>query len=471
MVAILILVSCFTMHFNHESQDCYAFGKYHRLRAVRFAQYACLAMPMVVFQASSVKNDLCLSFYFLSALLALALLANADQSKPSLALRVLWPICAISILIMIGSKGYSLLALPGIFLFALYLRGSSSATFGVRNSKANALARLDYWAGVGFWKRISLYAFVLLLASILLSFLLISKSFVAESWGGNVYEEAARHLTPLATGVFPSRELVVNPLRLLVEAAFQWPLLFHLDLTSALGGFFSSDRIPYPFAFGSYFGEDIAWPSPLFWLVGVAVAISSVFAYLRKPCPQSRLSICRLSLASALALAGALNLLAMSIVIFWQPWYSRFLAIGVLPLIPFVARRLAGLDLKGFLRILGLLILVPSAIALLKSVAQVFAFEFFDRDHYHLKAHGMSEARLRDTVLTDLEKDSKFQYCPDHPNSPSLYSLMKIRQVSNTLHKKIIFTDADVCSLSNDESSSSLKAFRLLPVPSSLEVP
>ena len=407
---------------------------------VACTQLAYISIPMLFFQASTVKNDLAAALF---SLISLVLLIQLRELKAHRKLKArqtfFWVVFAFtSLLLAFGIKSYSILTAPALLIFFMLPTRSrnqdeadqryiSDTTHPTRFSCSRFLG-----VGIITW---GLYSSFALLTRHRLN--------VASNWKSDHIHEVSRHLTPLANGNLLNTDTLLNPLKLIAEFGVQFPLPFHisessLNLLSHVNKY--SDQ-PYPFAFGGYFGEDIAWPGLGFLVLLVITLIAAISS-----CLNGRIGT-HLNPQQLLFASGFIIIAEMSVLVYWQPWYSRFIDIGIIPMVPLMGSYLSKILSTCTARIatsliIGLLML-PSFLAFSKSSILLIQSELVNRNHYSIISYGLSEGEIKDALA--LEEGKSYTICINGSDSPSLLPLMRLAELQSRQLNSFSFSSKRNC--------------------------
>lgn len=409
---------------------------------VTCTQIVYMSMPMLFFQASTVKNDLAASLFSLISLISVVQLREL-KAYQKLKLQHTF-FCVIfaftSLVLAFGIKSYSILTAP--VLLILFLIPERSRTKNQASYKH--LSKITFEGQLSLSRLIGL-GLISWGVVISLSLLVKHKLNIASNWNSDHIYEVSRHLTPLSNGRVLNTDTLLNPLKLITEFSLQFPLPFEINASNLrfLGSINRYSDQPYPFAFGGYFGEDIAWPGLGFLILIIVTLIATIFSFL------SGTSGRYLNPQKLLFASGCFILAEMSILVYWQPWYSRFIGIGIIPMVPqmsiYLNKLLTICNGKLTTNLIVGLLLLPSFLAFTKSSALLLQSEFINRDHYSTISYGLSEDGIRGKLA--LEKGKSYKVCINGNNSPSLLPLMHLADLQGRKLNRFSFLSKENCDL------------------------
>ena len=407
-------------------------------KRICWSQIAYMALPMAIFQSTSVKNDLPVVLFSMTALCCLLILIeqrrgfrieNADVASISLT-------GILNIFLAIGSKSYAILCIP-----ALALIGLLSST----RHENNPTIKKVLMAGKKPQNHIQLKKLIVSAAILCSIFLFFAhRRNVAVNWWLERDKEIGRHLTPLQEGSLLDPGTLLNPIRVLFEFFIQAPLLTEISPSLTTNASTLNFQSPYEFRFGGYFGEDIAWPGTIFFL-GFIIAFA-IFAYNH----FNMHSWTKLNTLECSFIYGCFTFITMSLLIHWQPWYSRFIGLGITPCTPYI-----GATIEHFISnisspaqkrvaIVALFsILIPSMLAAGKSTATFVYSEILNRDHYLNISYSLSSTQIAERLK--LSRGASYNVCIEGETSPSLYPLLILAREKSRKGNQIFFPSSQSC--------------------------
>ena len=319
-----------------------------------------LSWPVGIFQAISVKNDLCIALYCLALYQVLAsglgLSKEYDRKSHGKSRKAFVCLYALSFgFMLVISKGYGFI---GIIAIIVPLAGPFVSTakrlvritlsfcgLRVTGNKAFAIKKIF------LPKKVSIYIMPVVLVFIFAAQLSIFSHFRAENISSWQHEYAVmRQAVSTNKDVTSlSANLSINSARYLIEGFFHTPIPIEgirkaisiysskVPITSSdIGlrqGYFDGSTVP--FKVSEYFGEDIAWPSPV-------ITILSVLALVIFTGTQRKKFSCSYSEPSRLYLSSVILMLSLVSALKWSPWNVRYFTSVYFLAIPYFATLVSG---------------------------------------------------------------------------------------------------------------------------------
>ena len=438
-VLILSMISWIAFYGSkqtYQSREPCSIITAHPKRVVCFTQLVYMAMPMSLFQSTSVKNDLCVVLFSIVSFCSLLVLSHHNERKPLWSRSELTTVISISMLSLflgIGSKSYAILCIPALASIGLLC----SRDFYI-NLKSSIYLPAKH--GMPSISRIASSTVVII--SILCSTVVYLRHLfnIQLNWSNEKSLEVAQHLTPMQRGELFNTATLLNPMKVLLEFFVQAPLPFHVK--PSLNGNVIGNEGPYTFGFGGYFGEDTAWPGTFFFLVLAA----ALFTFITDRVKAGLLR--QLNAFDYSFIYGCLIFIWLTLVVYWQPWYSRFIGFGVVPMVPYVGYFLYRITTKIQFRKRAFaftlcLLLLPSSLALGKTVATSIYSELIDKDHYIKLSYSMTHSEIVDSL--NLEKDAFYDICIARDRSPSFYPLLHLAMSKIKGNNSIRFLSSQEC--------------------------
>ena len=381
------------------------------IKCSQASQLIYISLPMPFFQSVSVKNDLALILVALILIQLLIIVSTNSVSGTRSELCFCWLTGMLCLISLVGNKAYGILSIPGLALLALALKCRRvdkslhrentlySKPEKTRPGKIYSLFA-GIWVGVILGLNTVIYAY----------HSHISKTY----WSAERNNEVIKNLTFAYQAKISLVEIIFNPLKICFEWLIQAPLFKKVDFSGLLPNLQFG---PYSYTFGGYFGEDIAWPGLGLTLL-FFILVQGLFTR------RIRCSDDSSGLGKGLFLYSVLTFLVLSQLIYWQPWYSRFIGIALIPLVPLLGFYLNAYLERGRPVNFFLIFILPltTLLAVIKSTAILYISTAGEPSYYAKKSHYMKLESIRD-ALSRIKPGGKVAICSDSINSPSLYPM------------------------------------------------
>ena len=366
-----------------------------------------MSVPLFYFQSSSVKNDLAVTLF--GALFCVCVyrvyierrLMNKKSQAEMMVLAITYGLASYNV------KSYGILAVIAVLVTVVALAFLKAET---RVESMVIRDDLDYDV-----KPLVIKSSIVLGQIVLM---LLFSVHIQRYWGVEKASIVSNYTTGLIRGGVVDMQVLTNPLRIIYEMVLQLPLPIRVENLPGMQ-FLGSHGGTYEYAFGGYFGEDIAWCGFGF----LVVAIYGILRYINSIKQK------RISQSEFLVYSSCFYMVAICLSILWQPWYSRFLGFFYIGIIAIAAQGMAATSSLSGKSLYSWIILggYGTLMAAVKGLAIAAHLQFIDSDRYVMKSHGQDVEEIRSTIKNSLSSkanENNLDVCID--GGPTLYILKEL---------------------------------------------